>query len=119
MTTRRRKVSLFVTLNCRVFALVVCVCVTLAPELASGQMHWEKVFDSLSYKLTVKPAPRRDAAIGHDIQRNRVIVFGGWQTSVDNTRQTRDAADEDVRGPFTMPVLFDDTWEFNLLTSND
>ncbi len=74
----------------------------------SAQMHWEKLFDSLSYKLSSKPAPRREAAIGHDREKNRVVIFGGWQTNSDNMATlTR----------YTMPVLFDDTWEFNLETS--
>jgi hypothetical protein len=70
-------------------------------------MHWEKMFDSLSYKLNTKPAPRRDAAIGHDRERNRVILYGGWQTNHDPTQ---------VLSRYTMPVLFDDTWEFDLQT---
>jgi hypothetical protein len=69
-------------------------------------MTWDKLFDSLSYKLSIKPPPRRDAAIGHDRERNRVIVFGGRQTNTDTSLAS-----------FNMPVLFDDTWEFNLQTS--
>jgi hypothetical protein len=77
-------------------------------RVAHAQMYWQKLFDSLSYKQNYKPAPRRDAAIGHDISRNRVIVFGGWQTN---------AQDPDAVSVYNMPVLFDDTWEFNLDTS--
>jgi hypothetical protein len=72
------------------------------------QMHWEKLFDSLSYKLSSKPAPRREAAIGHDREKNRIVIFGGWQTNSENT---------DTFTKYTMPVLFDDTWEYNLETS--
>ncbi len=68
-------------------------------------MYWEKLFDSLSYKLSSKPAPRRDTAIGHDIDRNRIIVFGG-----------RQSINPDVQS-ILIPVIFDDTWEFNLETS--
>lgn len=75
---------------------------------ARGQMYWQKLFDSLAYKENYKPAPRRDAAIGHDIGRNRIIVFGGWQTNVQDPEST---------SIYNMPVIFDDTWEFNLDTS--
>jgi hypothetical protein len=75
-------------------------------QYANCQMHWEKIFDSLSYKLSEKPAPRREAAVGHDRNRNRVIVFGGWQVNPPDNK------------PYSLPVLFDDTWEFNLYTSN-
>jgi hypothetical protein len=78
-------------------------------HVTEAQMYWQKLFDSLSYKQNYKPAPRRDAAIGHDIARNRVIVFGGWQTN---------AQDLDSVSVYNMPVLFDDTWEFNLDTSS-
>jgi hypothetical protein len=77
----------------------------LASIAVNCQIYWEKLFDSLSYKLSHKPAPRRDSAIGHDRERHRVIIFGGWQTNHQNF------------ATFSMPVLFDDTWEFNLLTS--
>ena len=70
-----------------------------------SQLHWEKVVDSLSYQLTSKPAPRRDAALGHDKERNRIVLFGGWQQ-----------LNEQVPA-ISIPVLFDDTWEFNLETS--
>ena len=84
------------------YVLLLSICLL---NMASCQMHWEKLFDSLSYKLNIKPAPRRDAAIGHDRERNRVVVFGGWQTSSESAKS------------FAMPVLFDDTWEFDLKTS--
>ena len=71
-------------------------------------MYWQKLFDSLAYKQNYKPAPRRDAAIAHDISRNRVVVFGGWQTN---------NQDPDSISVYNMPVIFDDTWEFNLDTS--
>ena len=74
-------------------------------NVIDGTLYWEKIVDSLSYKLSEKPAPRRDAAIAHDLQRNRIIVFGGRQTA-DNHLQS-----------VLMPVLFDDTWEFNFDTS--
>lgn len=85
----------------RVFMLLICLCI----NLIHAQMYWEKLFDNLSYKFSEKPAPRREAAIGFDINRNRIIVFGGWQT---NSPKSND---------FVMPVLFDDTWEYNLETS--
>lgn len=68
-------------------------------------MNWEKLFDTLSYRPNIKPAPRREAAIGYDISRNRVILFGGWQTSANSNNNK-----------FSMPVLFDDTWEYSLDT---
>ena len=77
-------------------------------EAAYAQMYWQKLFDTLSYKPNYKPPPRRDAAIGHDISRNRVIVFGGWQTNIQ---------DFEAVSVYSMPVIFDDTWEFNLETS--
>lgn len=83
-------------------SLFLCIFISSA----SAQMTWDKLFDSLSYKLSIKPPPRRDAAIGHDRERNRVIVFGGRQTNTDTSLAN-----------FNMPVLFDDTWEFNLQTS--
>ena len=71
-----------------------------------GTLYWEKLVDSLSYQLSEKPAPRRDAAIAHDRERNRIIVFGGRQTINNNLQSV------------LMPVIFDDTWEFRLDTSN-
>ena len=71
-----------------------------------SQLHWDKIVDSLSYQLTSKPPPRRDAAIGHDRERNRIIIFGGWQQLNENVPA------------ISIPVLFDDTWEFNLETRN-
>lgn len=68
-------------------------------------MHWEKLFDNLSYKFSEKPAPRRDSAIGFDIYRDRIIVFGGWQTNSPKSNN------------FIVPILFDDTWEYNFKTS--
>lgn len=68
-------------------------------------LYWEKIVDSLSYQLSEKPAPRRDSAIAHDLQRNRIVIFGGRQT-VNNHLQS-----------VLMPVLFDDTWEFSFDTS--
>lgn len=69
------------------------------------QIYWQKLFDSLSYQSNVRPPPRRDAAIGYDYDRNRIVVFGGWQTNTDSTNN------------FRIPVIFDDTWEFDLNTS--
>jgi len=74
-------------------------------QVVHGTLYWEKIVDSLSYQLAEKPAPRRDAAIAHDRERNRIIIFGGRQT-INNHMQS-----------VLMPVLFDDTWEFNLNTS--
>jgi hypothetical protein len=71
----------------------------------SSSLYWEKIVDSLSYQLSEKPAPRSDSAIAHDLQRNRIIIFGGRQT-VNNHLQS-----------VLMPVLFDDTWEFSFDTS--
>lgn len=68
-------------------------------------LYWEKIVDSLSYQLSEKPAPRRDSAIAHDLQRNRIVIFGGRQT-VNNHLQS-----------LLLPVLFDDTWEFSFDTS--
>jgi len=82
-----------------IFVLIECF------KITESQLHWEKIVDSLSYQLTSKPAPRRDAAIGHDKERNRVVIFGGWQ-------QLNEQA-----ASISIPVLFDDTWEFNLETS--
>jgi hypothetical protein len=82
-----------------IFNLIICF------KTIESQLHWEKIVDSLSYQLTSKPAPRRDAAIGHDKERNRAVIFGGWQ-------QLNEQAVS-----ISIPVLFDDTWEFNLETS--
>lgn len=68
-------------------------------------LYWEKIVDSLSYNLPTKPPPRRDAAIAYDIERNRIVLFGGRQTM-----------NGDLQAAL-MPVLFDDTWEFSLETS--
>ena len=84
-------------------AIIISLLVNLAN--VNAQMHWEKLFDTLSYQSTIKPAPRRDLAIGHDKDRNRVIIFGGRQTNSDQ-----------INGIYSMVVLFDDTWEFNLET---
>lgn len=70
-----------------------------------SQLHWEKVVDSLSYQFTSKPPPRRDAALGHDKERNRIVLFGGWQQLNEQSPA------------ISIPVIFDDTWEFNLDTS--
>lgn len=75
--------------------------------MSSAQLHWDKIVDNLSYQLSSKPAPRRDSAIGHDRERNRVILFGGWQQLNENVPT------------ISIPVLFDDTWEFNLETSRN
>ncbi len=64
-------------------------------------MSWTQLFDTLTYKLNIKPTPRREASIAHDRERNRVILFGGCQQQF-----LDDLA----------PVIFDDTWEFNLYT---
>lgn len=72
-------------------------------DWASSQIYWEKLFDSLSYESNIRPVPRRDAAVGYDIGRNRIVVFGGWQTNTDNFH-------------YRIPVLLDDTWEFDLTT---
>lgn len=68
----------------------------------SCTLYWEKIVDSLSYNLPTKPPPRRDAAIAYDIERNRIVLFGGRQT-MNNDLQAA-----------LMPVIFDDTWEFSL-----
>jgi hypothetical protein len=88
--------------------VIVLVIINILINDCACQMHWEKLFDSLSYKLSSKPAPRREAAIGHDREKNRIVIFGGWQTNNENT---------DTFTKYTMPVLFDDTWEYNLETS--
>ena len=69
-----------------------------------SQLLWSKLVDNLSYQSNTKPAPRRDSALGFDIDRNRLIVFGGLQVSTDTQ--------------LLMPVLLDDTWEFRLDSSN-
>lgn len=87
--------------------VMVTICLAslllLVPEKANGQIYWEKLFDSLSYESNIRPVPRRDAAIGYDVSRNRIVVFGGWQTNTDNFH-------------YRIPVLLDDTWEFDLYT---
>lgn len=71
----------------------------------NGQIYWEKIYDNLSYESNIRPVPRRDAAIAYDIGRNRIIIFGGWQTNTDNFH-------------YRIPVLLDDTWEYDLNTRN-
>ena len=68
-------------------------------------LQWEKLFDTLSYEPSSKPAPRIHSALGHDKERNRIVLFGGIQTN-----------NHDINTAL-IPVLFDDTWEFNLETS--
>jgi hypothetical protein len=87
----------------QVFSLLTLV--LTACQQYNAQMRWEEVFDNLAYESTVKPAPRRDLAIGHDRDRNRIIIFGGRQTNSDQSN-----------GMYSMLILFDDTWEFNLET---
>lgn len=82
--------------------VVVFTCLSL-PRGVEGQIYWEKIFDSLSYESNIRPVPRRDAAIAYDIGRNRIVLFGGWQTNTDNFH-------------YRIPVLLDDTWEFDLFT---
>jgi hypothetical protein len=77
----------------------------IAVNQVECELYWEKLVDSLSYKQSSKPAPRRDTAIGHDLERNRIIVFGGRQTI--NTHEQS----------ILVPVIFDDTWEYDLTTS--
>lgn len=93
----------------KISILLVSILIISSLSTTNAQMYWEKLFDSLSYKSYEKPAPRRDSAIGFDFDRNRVIIFGGWQTNSENMGPD---------SPFMIPVLFDDTWEFNLITSN-
>jgi len=71
-------------------------------HFAQAQLYWTQIFESLSYSKTYKPAPRRDSAIAYDRERNRIIIFGGCQT-----RHLEDY----------YPVLFDDTWEYDLSTN--
>lgn len=87
--------------------LIILNLIFISLNLVESQMYWDKLYDNLSYKPSDKPPPRRDAAIGFDIDRQRVIVFGGWQNNPSNA---------DINS-FTMPVLFDDTWEYNLQSS--
>jgi hypothetical protein len=79
--------------------LLLFLCAT--SPMASGQMAWTQLFDTLTYKMNIKPTPRREASIAYDRERNRVILFGGCQQ-----QHLDDLA----------PVVFDDTWEFNLYT---
>ena len=90
------------------FKYVLCsvVQILILVQGVRCNLYWEKIVDSLSYQLSDKPAPRRDAAIAHDTQRNRIVIFGGRQT-INNHLQS-----------VLMPVLFDDTWEFSFDTSN-
>ena len=98
----RRRVNLSITV---VYAAAVWLCMFGAwPCGVSAQIYWEKLFDSLSYESNIRPVPRRDAAVGYDVGRNRIVVFGGWQTNTDSYH-------------YRIPVLLDDTWEFNLFTS--
>lgn len=73
--------------------------------LINAHVYWEKIFDNLSHQSNEKPAPRRDSAIGYDIDRNRLIIFGGIQSHTKTN---------DPKLPYTIPVIFDDTWEYNL-----
>lgn len=71
-------------------------------NLINCQLYWQQLFDTLSYKNVNKPPPRRDTAIAYDRDRNRIILYGGCQTrSLDDY----------------YPIVFDDTWEYNLDTS--
>jgi hypothetical protein len=71
-------------------------------KIINCQLFWQQLFDTLSYKNSNKPPPRRDSAIAYDRDRNRVILFGGCQTKY---------IDDDY------PIVFEDTWEFNIETS--
>lgn len=89
-----------------VYAISLLLCIMPSRSGVSAQIYWEKLFDSLSYESNIRPVPRRDAAIGYDVGRNRLVVFGGWQTNTNSHH-------------YRIPVLLDDTWEFNLYTSNE
>lgn len=65
-------------------------------------MYWYQLYDTLSYTISpYKPPPRKDSSIAYDRERNRIIIFGGCQVKSEYDRY---------------PILFDDTWEFNLNT---
>lgn len=89
----------------RLLTFTVCLLLALPLPHANAQIYWEKLFDSLSYESNIRPVPRRDAAIAYDIGRNRIVLFGGWQTNTDASH-------------YRIPVLLDDTWEYNLFTRN-
>lgn len=97
---KHKKNKYFSILQIRALFLIV-----LNLNSTHAQLHWDKIVDNLSYQLSSKPAPRRDSALGHDRERNRVILFGGQQQLSANVPLV------------SIPVLFDDTWEFNLETS--
>ena len=85
--------------------LLLTVIQALLIETACASLYWEQIVDNVSYKHSSKPAARRDTAVAHDRDRNRIIIFGGRQTV--NHIQS-----------ILYPFIFDDTWEFNLDTSN-
>ena len=71
----------------------------ILPTLITAQLEWQELSPDYPDPSIPSPSPRRDAGLGWDQARGRVIVFGG-RTYVGEAE-----------------VVLADTWSFDLETS--
>jgi hypothetical protein len=84
------------------FIITLILITIISIDTLNCQMYWYQLYDTLSYTISsYKPPTRKDSSIAYDRERNRIIIFGGCQVKSEYDR---------------FPILFDDTWEFNLNT---